>query len=426
MMSPVFGQSANDTKALPDAPTPEARSIEDLNLLGADVFMPPFAESVIDVNSRFRAGLARRGLALRVIAGVQYTQNILDSPVPADEQVYVGQRPYEGTLLQGIFTSDLRQLHLRNAQLNISGVWNWVSWDAAYPKTIQMSNLYLYKAWGEDRVEVKAGYNGNDLEFIGMQVGGSTATAAQGVYAVLPFEVGLAYFPLAAPTFQVKARGPKNTYFKTAAQRSIDPNGGTQELARNHTGFRFIPHGDKLLSINEVGFRKEASAAAASVWLRGGYLYNTSKYPNLVNGQMQSGNYSAFVLMDYQLHKTDLQNPGHGIYVGGSMMTAPSQFNAYDRYYEARIYQEAPFRSHPYDLVSLIASHTGYSDHVTDELVAQGQSVWRSSTTLTGSYALRAARGNYLSLGLSFVYGPAITPRVPNALNFGASWTTFF
>jgi porin len=422
----AFAQSADGSAIIPDAPVASARSIEDLNLVGADVFMPPIADSVISVNSPSRSELASHGMALRAITGLQYTQNTLAAPVAADDQVYVGQRPYEGTMLQGIFTADLRQLHLRRAQLNISGVWNWVSWDQAYPKTIQMSNLYLYKEFGEDRVEIKAGYNGNDLEFIGMQVGGSTATAAQGVYAVLPFEVGLAYFPLTAPTFNLKIRGPKGTYLKTAAQRSLDPKGGVEELARNHTGFRFIPHGDQLLSVNEIGFRREASSVAPSAWLRAGYLYNTTKYMSLVTGAPQSGNYSAYVLMDYQVRKTNSRDPGHGLYVGGSAMTAPSQFNPYDRYYEARLYQEAPFRSRPYDLISVIASHTGYSDHVTDSLVAQGKSVWRSSSTLTGSYALRAARGNYVGLGLSYIYGPAITPRVSNAMNFGASWTTFF
>ena len=58
---------------------------------------------------------------------------------------------------------------------------------------------------------------------------------------------------MTAPSLNVKIRGPENTYIKSAAQRSFDPNGGPAEVARNHTGFRFIPHGDKLVLINEAG-----------------------------------------------------------------------------------------------------------------------------------------------------------------------------
>jgi hypothetical protein len=52
--------------------------------------------------------------------------------------------------------------------------------------------------------------------------------------------------------------------------------------------------------------------------------------------------------------------------------------------------------------------------------------VWRAGTTLTGSYSLRASAGNYLSVGLTYLYGPAITPRVPNALTFLVNWSVFF
>ena len=115
--------------------------------------MPPFSDSAIDVDSKFREAMLRKGMALRVIAQGQYAQNMLDAPVGADEQVYVGQRAFAGAMVQPILTTDLRQLHLRNAQLYLGGVWNWVSWDPAGPKAFQLWDAYLYKAFGEDRVE---------------------------------------------------------------------------------------------------------------------------------------------------------------------------------------------------------------------------------------------------------------------------------
>jgi hypothetical protein len=388
--------------------------------------MPPFSDSIVDVNSDFRREMASEGVAFRVIASGQYTQNILRAPVPQDDEVYVGESPYGSASITTVFTADLRQFHLQKAQLCISGVWNWVTWNPAGPKTLQLSNFYFYKEFGEQRVQLKAGYDNNDLEFVGIYVGGSFATNAQGVYAVLPYEVGMSYWPLTSPTFNVRIKGPKDTYFKIALQRSLDAAGGPATVGRDHTGFRFIPRGDKLLDINEAGLKRESSSNTPEIWFRAGYMRNSTFYTNLITGQNQAGNYMAYALMDYQLRMPDSGNPSHGLYVGGSVMTASPQFNAYDKYYEARLYQEGPFRRRPYDVTSLVASYTGYSKYATDNLIAQGNTVWRSSTSLTGSYSLHISPGNYLSLGLSYVHGPAIAPHVPDAFNFGAIWTAFF
>jgi porin len=424
MLSNAQGNTAS--QGIPDSPKPAERSIEGLNYLGGDAAMPPFSDSIIDVDSRFRRALFRKGLAFRVITGPQYTQNLLDAPVPADEQVYVGQRAFESMFVQPILSADLRQLHLKQAQLYMGGVWNWVSWNPAGPKTIQLWALYFYKAFGEDRVEIKAGYIANNMNFVGLFVGGSTATGAQGVYAVLPYEAGMSYFPLTAPSFNVRIRGPENTYIKTAAQRSIDPNGGPTEVARNHTGFRFIPHGDKLVLINEAGYLLAASSDAHEMWFRAGYIYNSTHYRNEETGQSEAGNSCTYALIDYQLLKSSREHPKHGLYAGGSFMTVPETKNPYARYYELRLYKKAPVQSRPDDVLSGVASRTGYSNIFTDNLVSQGKTVWRAGTTVTGSYSLRASPGNYVSLGLSYVAGPAITPRVPNALNIIANWSLFF
>jgi porin len=422
----VRAQNKDVRPGLPEPPKPVERSIEDLNFLGGDAAMPPFSDSIIHLDSKFRLALFRRGMAFRVITGPQYTQNMLDAPVPADEQAYVGQRQFGAMFVQPIFVADLHQLHLRRAQLYMGAVWNWVTWNPAGPKTLQVWDLYFYKALGEDRVEIKAGYIANNMSFVGLFVGGSTATGTQGVYAVLPYEVGMSYFPLTAPSFNVRIHGPKNTYLTTAAQRSIDPEGGPREVQRNHTGFRFIPHGDKLVLINEGGYLRASSADRPEAWLRAGYIYNTTSYRNEATGHSESGNYCAYALMDYQLTRPDPEHPKHGLYAGGSYMTVPEKMNAYARYYEARLYKEALFRTRPDDIISALASRTGYSKYFTDNLVADGKTVWRAGTTLTGSYSLRASPGNYVSLGLSYVYGPALTPRVPNAFTFIANWSLFF
>ena len=422
----IHAQSKPEAQNPPDAPQPADRSIEDLNYVGGDTVMPPFSESLIDMHSGYRQALLSKGIALRVISNEVYDQNVLNRPVPADDQSYVGQRPFESAMIQPILSADLRQLHLQHAQFYLAGVWNWSSWNPANPKALQLWDFYLYKEFGRDRVELKAGYVSNNLDFVGLFVGGSTATAAQGVYAVLPYELGMSYFPLTSPSANIRLRGPQHSYLKAGFQRSLDPNGGTAEVARNHTGFRFDPHGDGLLLIEEAGFQRAATASAPEVWLRGGYTYNSTAFTSLVNGKQQTGNHFAFALADFEIHHPIPVQPAQGLYLGGTAMTAASSFNAYDRYYEARLYQKAPFRSRPADMASLVASTTGHSKYLTDSLVSAGKSVWRNSASLTGSYALRVSSGQYLNAGLSYIHGAAITPRVNDPLIVAVTYTVFF
>jgi len=422
----VPAQTTTDLPPNPEAPPASETSLEDLNFRGGDAAMPPFADSVVDVNSGFRRALLSKGMALRLISQNQYAQNVLRAPAAADQQVFVGDRPFGAALAHLILTSDLRQLGLHHAQLHVSGVWNWASWEPAGPKAFELWSLNLYKEFGRDRVEMKVGYNSNELEFVGMQVGGSTASGVQGVYAVLPYEVGMAFFPLTAPQLNVLVHGPAHTYVKSGLQRSLDPGGGPATEARNHSGLRFDPKGDKMLLLDEAGYRRASSATGGETWFRAGYLHNSTLYTDVANGKMEPGNHAAFALMDYQLRKPDPLKPWQGLYIGGSAMTAASKFNPYDRYFEARLYQMAPFRKRPGDVASILSTYTEHSKYFTDALVAKGNTVWRNSASVTGSYNVHLAPGNYLSAGLSYIHGPAITPRVDDTLTFAASYSVFF
>ena len=418
-------QSTTATGAPAETPPASDYSIEGLNLVGAPVTMPLISDTVVGTESGFRQALFSEGVLLRANLLPRASVNLLDGPVPPDQQVYIGQRPTWITGVNPILTADLRQLHLHNAQLNIGFGWRWTNWNPAGPKTLALSTLYLYKMWGDHRVEVKAGYLTNDLEFVGLQIGGSTSTGAVGVYAVLPNEVGMSYFPLASPSLNVRVRGPKSTYVKIGAQRSLDAAGGVPTQARNQTGFRFAPNGDGLLFINEAGYQRATSGTAHYAWFRIGYLHNDTLYANKITGQKESGNYCAFALLDYQLHRAGSGAAGHGLYAGATLMTAPEKFNAYDRYYEARIYQKAPWRKRPDDVLSVVAAYRGHSRYVTGSLAAQGKTVWHSSPSLTGSYTMHVTRGNYLTVGLGYVRGAAISPRVADTLTLTAIWGVY-
>jgi len=73
-----------------------------------------------------------------------------------------------------------------------------------------------------------------------------------------------------------------------------------------------------------------------------------------------------------------------------------------------------------------LSTYTGFSKSLTDSVVANGSPVWRNSASLTASYNFHLAPGNYLSVGLSYVHGPAVRPRADDALTFAAVYTFFF
>jgi porin len=404
----------------------EPPGMENLNIVGAVIRMPPFTDTVLGGNSAYRRALYSKGFVLRSNSTVSYAQNTLNPPVPSDQQTYMGEREFVRLMANPILTYDMRAFHLRSAQLNFAAGLNWVTWNPAGPDSIVMSSLYLYKSFAEGHVETKVGYIGNDFEFVGLQVGGALSTGSQGVYAILPYEVGLSHFPVAAPAFNLNLVGPRNLYFKGSLQRSLDPGGGPATIGRNATGFRFMPKGDKLVTVYEIGYNHRPIADSGQTWLRAGYIRNTTPYPNSRTGIPTPGNFCAYILGDYQLYQSDRNHPNHGIYGGVSAMGTPTDLNAYTRYYELRFYDEGPFRSRPGDTASLVSSYSTYSRYMIANLAAQGKTAWRNSSTVTGSYNFHVARGAYLSAGLSYHAGPDISPRDPNALIFSAILNYFF
>jgi len=377
-------------------------------------------------DSVFRRSLLRHGLALRFNTSPSFSMNLLDAPVSANSQAYAGERPFGKEMINPILTWDMKALHLNGAQLNISAGLQWVTWNKAGPSGVTLSSLYIYKSLAEDRFEVKAGYTYSNFEFVGMQVGGSTATTALGVYAVLPNEVGLSYLPLSTPSLNMKWNAPSHLYTKIGLQRSTDAAGGPATIARNATAMRFMPKGDKLLTIFEGGYNRAATDVALSTWVRGGYMRNTTRYANSLTGGTSSGNFCAYLLADRQLSRSFGMQADKGLYVGGSAMIAPARMNAYSQYYELRVYEKGPFHGRPSDMFSLVATRSVHSPDLMRNLVAQGATVWRHTNSITGSYAVRAARGTYFNAGLGYIQGPAVSPRVPNALVVTVAANTFF
>ena len=430
--TPVTPGEATQSQPAPTKPTaydishPGGRDIEDLNLRGAYLKLPPFTDTLSGEANPVRQGLAKRGVGVARFGDTTFTYNTLSPPVPLADQTYLGQRPTWKTSHYFMLTWDLRQLHVRGGQLEILGTLQRISWNPGGPNATQFGAIAYYQSLFHNRLELKGGYLDNDFEFVGTAIGGQASSGSLGVFASLPFEVGMSYLPLTAPGLNVNIHYPKDFYTKFGFQRSDDPKGGVTEANRNAIGLRFKPHGDGLLTIYEGGYKHAAAKDSKEMWIRAGYMYNTSHFANAKTGGMSTNNDLFYLLGDRQLTQPDRAKPYRGLYGGFSAMYAPPAQNAYTQYYEARGYFLGPFESRPSDLISVVTSHTDYSEYTTRNLAATGQSAWNSSTSLTGSYNARLFRGFYFSPGLSYTHGPAITPRAKSSLSVLGQINVFF
>ena len=216
----------------PAASQQSAHNFDSLNQQGADVPMPGFAETVTGEKAAYRQAMLKHGLALRNNALPSFSINLLNAPVDADQQTYVGQRPFVKWMTNPMLTWDMKQLHLTNAQLHFGIGFEKMSWNKAGPTAIDVSTLYFYKSFLKDRIELKTGYMPNNLEFVGIQAGGSLVTGAQGVYAVLPYEAGLTFFPEVTPALNLKWNAPSHFYFKGSLERAPDSAGAQKTRYR--------------------------------------------------------------------------------------------------------------------------------------------------------------------------------------------------
>lgn len=407
-----------------DACSSDHVDIEELNYLGADLVLPTFSDSVTGSANPLRRDLLCHDLTYRVVSNDSIAASPQSSPATVPSQIYVGQRPTWTSASYFILTADLRSLHLAGYQFNGIAVVSRTSW---YPDTLEASKMMqavLYKPFLHNRIEIKAGYQNNDDQFVGMQVGGNASSGSEGVFAVPQNEIGLAYAPLSAPSVTVRVQPIGGFYAKGGLQRSSSPAGGAEDLHRDAAGFRFAPKGDGLLSLFEGGYKRNAQADAPATWVRGGYMANTTRYLSAMTNTYMTGNRCWFVLADRQLRVTSVAAPNHGLYAGISAISVPSDLNAYPSYDELRFYQVAPLHSRPYDMATVVLSHTGYSRFTRAQFTAAGKTSASSLSTAMASYSIHLRSGIYVSTGAAYNTRPAISPRLPGT--FTATLQTMF
>jgi porin len=391
---------------------------------------PDFGDPLLGDMGGLRSTLAEHGLAYLLVVDVNFWQNLLNLPQKTNgSQVYLGQQftSGEGIALQA--TYDLGHVGLDGAQFNLGISTGWTSFTAAHSQGFRVLEFSFYDSFLDKRIELSAGILGNDKEFVNTYVGGNTSTGAFGPQALLPVQSGFSQTPGSTPSINVTYNFDANWYNKIGVQRSVSPQGVLAEYSYlNPHGVRFSVPGAKALVIDEVGFKRPASADARATNFRMGGLYNWSDYTDFNTGRT-TRNYNSYLLYDQQLSRPSEGLPFRGWYGGFTIMDSPSNVNVFRRYYETRFYDVGPFAHRPFDQLGLVATHSLFSEDARNHFIRQGVYPPRkASTSLTANYAYKAGPDFYVTSGLTYTDHPSFiyAPGQGHDLNFFTSIIMMF
>ncbi len=383
---------------------------------------PGTAESVIADTGGIRSALAEYGIGFLGLGSYSFFGDTLHQT--PGTQYYNGQKPTFGSSTSLSVSLNLDQYGIPNAQITAAGVLLTTTWESFGPSAFSLLRLNYYQSFFDGRLEIKAGYIANNYEFFGTSVGGNIISGTLGPNANVLYQLGLSRTPLTTPGVNIRLNGPNNLYLKSGIQRSINPAGAQAESDANPTGFRFsTPHAGTLL-INEVGYKRAASAEERSVWIRGGVLYNDSPYT--VFGTRETASNSAFaVLADAQILKTDDAFPARGIYGGASFLKGDPNVDGTDRYYEGRLYGVGIVPGRPKDFISLVYTHTDFSQR---QFLARSRNIpgVTAINNLTVSYSTHVARGVFLNTGFTYGDHASVSPITRPALVFSGALSVVY
>ena len=394
---------------------------DQLKLRGWTVPLPGAADTLDQGLFGARNALAEKGISYFGFSTSTFQDNVLRHGHPPGAnpslsqnsklEQYGGQLPTYTTADTIFLMYDLRRYGIPDGQISVGGSLLGTNWNPGDPDGIGVAQISYYQTLFNRRVEVKAGLLTNNLEYLGTQVGGSIANGLFGVSAAIPFETGqnLGSFP--TPAVNVKVNFPEHVYTKFGVQRATSPDGLVTERLQNPTSVRFTVPNDGVLVIDETGYRVPPAPGQMSTWIRAAANYTSSRYRDFTLQQRRHNpNFGLYFLADRQLIQTAPNaGPGsaiRGIYAGVSAMYAPSYFNVFSQYYEARLYGFGLVPGRPFDFVSLVYNRNVFSEDLVRLTRSFGRLAHDNANTYTASYSAHVLHGVNLNLGVSYTDHP--------------------
>ncbi|MDE1179322.1 hypothetical protein [Paraburkholderia sp.] len=241
-----------------------------------------------------RGALADKGIGIGFISSLGYAYDLNGNN--AARQTYNGQNPSYNQTTSLYLTYDLTRVGFsKNAQFTFSAQWATSSYRSANPHVATMSIFAIDQPLLDKQVELIYGFIPGVRLFYGMTLGGNASTSALGPQSVVPFQVGMSASE-PTPTFDVIVRDRSLRFYDSfAVTRSSSPEGILKDIELNPSGFRLSVPGARALFINEMGYKRSASATANSAWFRLGTLYNTSPYTLYNASGKSSNNYEVYL-----------------------------------------------------------------------------------------------------------------------------------
>ncbi len=422
---------------IPPAPTPPSSpyaKIDELKIRGWLLPVPGAANTLDQGLFGIRDTLANYGISYFGIEAATFSDNVIRHALPAgnqfskhsrDLQAYSGQLPTYTSVSNAYLLYDLRRYGIPDGQIVVGSNLTTTNWNPSGPDGILLSEASYYQTLFNKKVELKAGYLQNSVEFVGAQVGGSLANGVFGVTASLLNENGEDSSNTSTPGLDVKVYLPDHFYDKVGVTRAISPDGPLAERAQNPTGASFKVSNAGVFWINEVGYRVSAAPGQASTWVRADANYTSSRYTEILSPQVRhSPNYGLYFLADRQLIQTAPHGgPGsasQGLYAGFSIEYAPPYFDRFSQYYEARIYGFGLVPGRPHDLASIVATRNIFSQEAIDVAHRQGLLAHDNVNAITGSYGFSIFHGINLNVGMQYTDHPtavSYTRSTGSALN---------
>ncbi len=358
-------------------------------------------------------------------------------------QLFNGERPTASTVQYLFMTYNVPSKELQFVWVPGTLQTSWNQLGPERPMAVTNGGLYVHKGFNNEKLGIEFGYLMNDIAFYESYIAGNLAGGTLGLDAPIPYEVGQNRSGLVTPSLRLRYQATPNTYFKVAFQRSVSPGGELQERKDNSEGTRFLNGDAKLLTISEIGYRREAAPLVNKIFVRADGWFNHTKYtdfrtiglPYLAAHNNKSGltdnNWAWSLAGDLQIKQTNKYVPFQGWYAGATAQYAPPQQNAYTQYYDTRLYNLGPFKSRPFDMFMVVVNHTVFSqiamksfesyaplrqlygNAYVDSINPQfGYNYFGDQTTFNVGYSIRTRPGVWIDPAITYSRHPTFAPRI--------------
>ncbi|MDR5777148.1 MULTISPECIES: carbohydrate porin [unclassified Caballeronia] len=426
---------ATPTVALP-APVPPTSSddpYKNLRWKGIFIDLPPPSATIDGANNALRKTLADYGIGYIgnwiVKMGDNLYSGAANSGPPTGTQRYFGQKFSWLTSGNADLFFDLSRYGIPDGQIVLGGTFIKTNWEAGGPSLLNLGALNYYQTLFNRRVELKAGYIGNDYEFYGPYVAGNLSNAIFGTSGTVITQTGFSGTLAPRPGANITLHLTDKIYNKFGVHASTSPDGYVQNHEDNPTGFDWhVPHARTML-IDEFGYKTNATPSTLQSWWRVGYIHNNSEFKDFKYGGRGTGEYAWYVMADQQVYRFSTASPYRGVFAGFSVQKANQEFTAISSTYELRLYAVGPFDSRPQDSYAIIVDRNGFSRYAQAQASNAGSLTHPTSTTVTVAYKAAVYRGVYAGISLIYTNNPTPVTYAPNtghAVTALANIITFF